>query len=210
MAGVVRGDSGGVDVDGDAGQCLNVVTGPSCQSSRRVEMNGSIRSMTPSRAALFVGRTTVAAAVRRPTAYSSGRMLLLLVLLGGLIGALIWLMLVAVATLVVEWPAFARADRIFSYGNGSARAVARVAVRAGVWRVSSVAARPQSHGGGTAVMAQIMTAADAAGATLELSPASAEVRDWYVRLGFVQDGRRLRRAPRSALPTPPPPTDMDQ
>lgn len=153
--------------------------------------------MTPFRAAWLVGGATVAAAVRRPTAYNSGRMLLLLVVLGGLIGALVWLVLVAVSTLLVEWLAFARSDRIHTHRTDRAWAVARVAERPGAWRVSSVAAWPQGDGAGTAVMAQIMAAADAAGVALELSAASAEVRDWYLRLGFVRDGRHLRLAPRS-------------
>ena len=159
--------------------------------------------MSHFRSAVLVGTATLAAAVQRPTAYRAGWALLLLVCCGGLVGAGLWAVLLALATVLVEWPCFARADRTFSYGERSARAVARVRVvqvEAGVvWKVSSVAAWPLGSGAGTALMAGIVETADREGAVLELQPATRAAREWYLRLGFVATGHKglLRRTSRS-------------
>lgn len=177
--------------------------------------------MTALRDAMFVGSVTVAAAITDPLRYRSGWMLILLVaagsatgatwalatgrvswpyaVAGALAGLVVWLVLLLVATLLVEWSSFARATVVFRHRDGRSRAVARVAPSrrtAETWRVSSVAAWPRGRGGGTAVMAQLIEEADRRGLALELTPSTARVRAWYEGLGFTAAHESvLTRAP---------------
>jgi len=165
--------------------------------------------------AWFVAAVTVATAVRRPRHSRPAWALGLLALAGAIVGALVaspgripygiglglaagaacWLCLVVVAALVVEAPAFARADRIVRIRDGRGRAVARIRTDGLVWRLSSVAAWPSGRGLGEAVMLEVTSAADAAGVSVELAPSAAPVARWYGRYGFVSRGRLLVRPP---------------
>lgn len=183
--------------------------------------------MTELHDAIFVGAVTVGAALTDPLRHRTGWMLVLLAGAGcatgatwalvtgrvpwpygivGVLGAvLVWLLLVLLAVLAVEWPAFRRADVVFRDRRAGSRAVARVTPStrtAGTWRVSSVAAWPRGRGAGTAVMADLIAEADRRGLGLELTPSSSRVRAWYEGLGFQPEhGQRLVR-----LPKPPPST----
>ena len=177
--------------------------------------------------ALFVSVVTFVAVVTDPLHHRAAWMFGVLALAGGIAGAVlsgwrgasvvvavlvgamaavpVWLLLLVLAALVVEWPAFFRSAVVFRHQDAAGRAVARVSEepgRSAVWRVSSVTAWPRGGGRGTALMREVLRAADRRQRVLELVPSTRRIQRWYLGLGFSETaGRRLRRAPgRASLP----------
>jgi len=175
--------------------------------------------------ALFVSVVTFVAVVTDPLHHRAAWMFGVLALSGGISGGVlaaalglpvlaavpagvvaavpVWLALLVLAALLVEWPAFLRSAMVFRHQDAAGRAVARVSEvpgRTGVWRVSSVTAWPRGDGRGTALMREVLRAADRRQRVLELVPSTRRIRAWYLGLGFsCVDRRRLRRTPASAV-----------
>lgn len=175
--------------------------------------------------ALFVSVVTFVAVVTDPLHHRAAWMFGVLGLAGAVAGALlagsvglpvpiavivgaaaavpVWLLLLVCAALAVEWPAFARSAVVFRHRDASGRAVARVSEqpgRTGVWRVSSVTAWPRGGGRGTALMREVLQAADRRRRVLELVPSTRRIQQWYAGLGFEPtEGRSMRRAPVTAV-----------
>lgn len=134
---------------------------------------------------------------------SVGVPLAVAVVLGALVALPVWLLLLVLGALVIEWPAFVRSAMVFRHRDATGRAVARVTAepdREGVWRVASVTAWPRGDGRGTALMREVLREADRRRWVLELTATTSRIRQWYVDLGFAPvDGRRLRRDPATGV-----------